>query len=105
MNWMREELGKYQNKADCAACDGHRLKPEALCVKLDGKHIGEVTALPIDKSLEWFQKLPKKLTKKQNQIADKILREILVRKMTCIFPQFKYYRANQPPYRNLAVGT
>ena len=75
-NWMREELGKYQNKADCETCGGARLKQEALCVKLDGKHVGEITALPIDAALNWFEKLPKTLTKKQKQIGAKILGEI-----------------------------
>ena len=78
-NWMRDELGKYQNKADCEACGGSRLKQEALCVKIGGKHVGEITALPIDKSLEWFEKLPKKLSKKQKQIGAKILNEITQR--------------------------
>ena len=41
-NWMREELGKYQAVSRCEVCDGARLKPEALAVKINGKHISEV---------------------------------------------------------------
>lgn len=74
--WMREEVGKYQNASDCEACGGSRLRAEALCVKIGGKHIGEITKLSIDQTLEWFEKLPKKLSKKHNAIADKILHEI-----------------------------
>src|SRR5690606_12498280 len=39
--WAREELGKYFADTPCAACNGYRLKPEALSVKVGGIHIGE----------------------------------------------------------------
>ena len=42
-DWAREELGKYFTDIPCEACNGYRLKPEALCVKIAGKHIGEVS--------------------------------------------------------------
>ncbi len=74
--WMREEIAKYKTASHCAACGGHRLKPEALCVKIGGKHIGETTMLSIDKAAEWFKTLESKLTKKQKEIAGKILKEI-----------------------------
>ncbi len=74
--WVREELEKYQAVAPCDACHGYRLKPEALAVKLDGWHISEVAELSIKKALDWFDHLPKTLTKKQQEIAVRILREI-----------------------------
>ena len=37
---VREELGKYQTVAPCEACSGYRLKPEALAVKIAGRHAG-----------------------------------------------------------------
>ena len=40
-DWAREEIGRYFTDIPCDACKGYRLKPEALCVKIDGKHIGE----------------------------------------------------------------
>src|SRR6266568_2541537 len=40
--WAREELQKYFADIPCDACKGFRLKPEALCVKIDGKHIGDI---------------------------------------------------------------
>src|ERR1700744_1603022 len=43
--WAREELAKYFSDVPCDACHGHRLKPEALCVKIGGKHNGEVNEL------------------------------------------------------------
>ena len=74
--WAREELEKFKNEHDCDACGGHRLKPEALCVKIGGLHIGEVTKFTIDAAHDWFSTINKKLTKKQQQIAEKILKEI-----------------------------
>lgn len=78
-NWMREEIARYQNNAPCSACSGSRLKREALCVKVGGKHIGEITELPVDKALEWFKVVSKKLSKKHQEISDKILKEICSR--------------------------
>ncbi|MEA2957318.1 MAG: excinuclease subunit, partial [Alphaproteobacteria bacterium] len=40
-DWAREEMAKYFTDIPCAACTGYRLKPEALCVKVGGLHIGE----------------------------------------------------------------
>ncbi|MGB0718975.1 MAG: excinuclease ABC subunit UvrA [Bdellovibrionales bacterium] len=56
-NSAREELAKYQNSAPCEACAGHRLKPEALAVKIDGKHISEVGTYSIEEAGEWFSTL------------------------------------------------
>ena len=75
-NSAREELSKYQNSAPCEACNGARLKPEALAVKIDGKNISEIGALSIEEASEWFEKVNKTLNKQQQQIAEKILKEI-----------------------------
>ncbi len=72
----REDLSKYQIMKNCDKCGGHRLKPQALAVKLDDKHIGEVANLSIGEAKDWFQSLDKKLTPKENEISRRILREI-----------------------------
>jgi len=74
--WVREELERYQNNAPCEACGGFRLKPEALSVKIAGRHIGEVCDLSIRKADAWFRDLDPKLTAKQREIATRILKEI-----------------------------
>ena len=74
--WLKEELGRYLGSAPCEACDGHRLKPEALAVKVAGRHIGEVTGLGIEAAAGWFEALPEQLSAKQNEIASRILKEI-----------------------------
>lgn len=72
----REELSKYQNVTHCHSCNGYRLKMESLCVKVGGLNIGEICALTIEKSAEWFDALPSKLTATQQKIAERILREL-----------------------------
>ncbi|MFT3937356.1 excinuclease ABC subunit UvrA [Rhodopseudomonas sp.] len=74
--WAREELGKYFSDVPCDACHGHRLKPEALCVKIGGKHIGEVSELSVKAAGDWFAKVPDVLNKQQSEIAVRILKEI-----------------------------
>jgi excinuclease ABC subunit A len=75
-NWVREELERYQSDQPCEACTGYRLKPQALAVKIAGMHIGEVTDMSIREAQRWFELLPEGLTKKQNEIAARILKEI-----------------------------
>ncbi len=74
--WAREDLQKYFTDVPCAACKGARLKPEALCVKIAGKTIADVSELSIRAAGEWVTTLPKDLTPKQTEIATRILKEI-----------------------------
>ena len=74
--WMREEIERFMAATPCPACGGYRLKPEALAVKIAGRHIGEVTELSIRKADLWFNELPAQLNEKQNEIAVRILKEI-----------------------------
>ncbi|MEK9685323.1 MAG: excinuclease ABC subunit UvrA, partial [Rhodospirillaceae bacterium] len=75
-SWLREELTKYQSHAPCTNCNGLRLKPEALSVKLDTLNISQVTNLSILEARDWFENLPKTLNGQQLQIASRILKEI-----------------------------
>ena len=74
--WVREELSRYQSDRPCPACNGYRLKPEALCVKISKRHIGEIAQLSIRDAGTWFETLPEALTDKQREIAVRILKEI-----------------------------
>ena len=74
--WVTEELSRYQSDQFCEACKGYRLKPQALAVKINGLHIGQVTEMSIRQAAAWFEALPSKLTAKQNEIAQRILKEI-----------------------------
>lgn len=75
-DWAREEIGRFMSETPCAACNGFRLKPEALAVKLDMRHIGEISQLSVKDALAWVSALPDRLSKKQNEIAPRILKEI-----------------------------
>jgi excinuclease ABC subunit A len=75
-DWAREEMAKYFTDIPCKACNGFRLKPEALCVKIGGLHIGEVAEMSIRRAGEWFTAIPEKLTRQQNEIAVRVLKEI-----------------------------
>ncbi len=73
---MREEIEKYMSAKPCLACGGYRLKPESLAVKIDGLHIGQVTEQSIRSAATWFDALPAKFTPTQQQIGERILKEI-----------------------------
>ena len=75
-DWAREEIGRYMSATPCSSCEGYRLKPEALCVKINKFHIGQVSMLSVKEAKRWFETLPELLTDKQNEIAGRILKEI-----------------------------
>jgi excinuclease ABC subunit A len=75
-DWKREEISQYQSDTKCERCNGHRLKDEALCVKIDGLHISEVTEKSIIDASHWFENLKNNLDKRQLKIAEHILKEI-----------------------------
>ena len=75
-DWKREEIAQYQSDTKCERCNGHRLKDEALCVKIDGMHISEVTEKSIADAAKWFENLKNNLDKRQIKIAEHILKEI-----------------------------
>ncbi|HEV3242773.1 MAG TPA: excinuclease ABC subunit UvrA [Methyloceanibacter sp.] len=75
-SWVRDELSRFQSNHPCQVCAGYRLKPQALAVKIDRLHIGQVADMSIREACRWFETLPAKLTPKQNEIAERILKEI-----------------------------
>jgi excinuclease ABC subunit A len=77
--WVREELSRYQADKPCAVCHGARLKPEALAVKVAGSNIAEASDLSIRAALAWFGTVFDTLTPQRQEIARRILREIVER--------------------------
>jgi excinuclease ABC subunit A len=77
--WVQEELERFQSEAPCEVCNGYRLKPEALSVKIGAIHIGQVCEMSIRHSDVWFRDIDKKLTAQQKEIAARILKEIRAR--------------------------
>ena len=60
----------------CPKCKGYRLRDEALCVKIDEKHIGQICELSIQETFLWCQKVIHQLSDYQRQIAMRIFKEI-----------------------------
>ncbi|MEZ0261767.1 MAG: excinuclease ABC subunit UvrA [Alphaproteobacteria bacterium] len=73
---IREDLDQYKVEHVCDTCKGYRLKPEALCVKVGGKHVGEASVMSIEAAHAWFGTLLEKMNKKDREIAVRILKEI-----------------------------
>ena len=78
-DWMRGNIERYQSEVKCPECKGNRLKEEALAVKIDNQHIGEVCKKSIKQLVVWFKTLDKKLTKKESTIAYRVLKELTER--------------------------
>ncbi|HJE41546.1 MULTISPECIES: excinuclease ABC subunit UvrA [Limosilactobacillus] len=76
-DFTREQMRKYMTELPCPVCHGYRLNQRALAVKIDGRNIGEVSALSISDSLEFFKSI--KLSAQKNEIAKPILKEIIDR--------------------------
>ncbi|MBV8568317.1 MAG: excinuclease ABC subunit UvrA, partial [Methylobacteriaceae bacterium] len=74
--WAREDISRFMSATPCEACGGYRLKPEALAVKIDGRHIGQVSELSVKAAVNWVVALPAALDAKRNEIAGRILKEI-----------------------------
>ncbi|MEG0450747.1 MAG: excinuclease ABC subunit UvrA, partial [Lysinibacillus sp.] len=73
-DYVREQMEKYMAQQSCPSCKGYRLKPETLAVKVENKHIGEITDYSIQDADAFFKSLS--LSEKDMQIARLILREI-----------------------------
>ena len=78
--WMREELAKFQTAQPCETCNGKRLNPKALSVKIPGPagptDIATPTQMSVADAKAWFLGLDGHLTDQQAQIAKAILKEI-----------------------------
>ncbi|MDE2198517.1 MAG: excinuclease ABC subunit UvrA [Rhodospirillales bacterium] len=77
--WVREEMSRYQAEKPCKVCLGARLKPEALAVRVAGSNIAEASELSIRAALAWFSDVLPTLTPQRQEIARRILREIVER--------------------------
>ena len=75
-DWKREEISQYQSDTKCEKCNGHRLKEEALCVKIHNLNISEVTNKSIHEAKKWFESLNTNLDQRQLKIAEHVLKEI-----------------------------
>ncbi|ALI32689.1 excinuclease ABC subunit UvrA [Weissella cibaria] len=73
-DFTREQMRGYMDELTCNACGGYRLNPAALSVKVGDKHIGQVSEMPVDKELEFFENVT--FGEQDSQIAAPIVKEI-----------------------------
>lgn len=73
-DYTREQMKLYMTELTCASCHGYRLNDEALSVKVDGKHIGEISNLSVGDSLSYFGDVS--FGEQEQMIAAPILKEI-----------------------------
>lgn len=74
---MRDFYEMYMSNMHCDECNGARLKPEILSIKINEKNINEITAMSIKNIQEFLKGLV--LTDTQAMVADMILKEINAR--------------------------
>ncbi|MDX5437089.1 MAG: excinuclease ABC subunit UvrA, partial [Pontibacter sp.] len=73
---IRSWVEDFAQTTTCPDCNGYRLKKESLHFKIDGKNIGELSVLDINKLAAWFEGLEERLSERQNVIAKELLKEI-----------------------------
>src|ERR1700753_2562123 len=78
-SWVQEDLERFQSESPCEVCNGYRLKPEGLAVKIGGRHVAQVCEQSIRNADTWFRDVDKKPTRQQQEIASRILKEIRAR--------------------------
>ena len=76
-DWARAKWADYLREIPCPACDGARLRPEVLAIKVHGKSIHDVAQISLGKSHEFFDSL--ELSEREGKIAAQVLREIRAR--------------------------
>ena len=69
-------LSRYRGRTTCPECNGHRLRKEAQYVKIQGKHIGELSSMPIIELKKWFEEAAPNFSLYEQQVAKRILIEI-----------------------------
>ena len=93
---LRDWVEKFMILKSCPSCNGARLKKESLWFKVDEKNISELSHLDLVKLQEWFTGIESRLSKKQNQIAKDILKEIRERLGFLLDVGLTYLSLNRP---------
>lgn len=86
-------LSRYRGRTTCTECNGYRLRKEALYIKINGKHIGELCEIPVKDLKVWFDEL--QLSKYDQQVGKRILIEIHNRLQTLLHVGLGYLTLNR----------
>ena len=76
-DWSRDRWAGYLREIPCPGCNGARLKPEVLAVKINEKSIADVAAMSLLESVKYFETID--LDERDAKIAAQVLREIRAR--------------------------
>ncbi|MGV3614548.1 MAG: excinuclease ABC subunit UvrA [Fimbriimonas sp.] len=74
--WVKQDLEQYMSTKPCPVCQGRRLKPEALSVKVAERDMSELTTMSIDSAMGWFDSLPAKMNARQMAIGERAVKEV-----------------------------
>ncbi len=86
-------LSRYRGRTSCPDCKGYRLRKEALYVKINDRHIGELCEMPVKELIHWFANI--QLTAHEREIAKRILIEIDLRLKTLMDVGLGYLTLNR----------
>ncbi|HLK28710.1 MAG TPA: excinuclease ABC subunit UvrA [Puia sp.] len=100
---LRAWVEKYMELKQCETCHGARLKKESLWFKVDEKNISELSGLNLNRLMDWFGGIEKRLSNKQNAIAKDVLKEIRERIQFLLDVGLTYLSLNRPS-RTLSGG-
>jgi len=73
---VKYEIERLMRNAPCHACNGRRLKKEALCVTVGGKNIWELCDMSVEGIFDFIDRTSENFTKTEHLIADAIVKEI-----------------------------
>lgn len=88
-------LSRYRGRALCPECKGYRLRKEALYVKINDMHIGQLGELPIKDLREWFRQTEARLSEHDRAVGKRILLEINHRVKTLLDVGLGYLTLNR----------
>ncbi|MGD8457151.1 MAG: excinuclease ABC subunit UvrA, partial [Anaerolineales bacterium] len=97
-NYQRDRIMEFMNDRPCPACQGARLRPEALAVTVDGQNILEVTEWPVVDTLKWAKRLngsKSPLSKRGKIIAKRVLKELSERLQFMVDVGLEYLTLNR----------
>tara|TARA_B100001093_G_C26835833_1_gene1018309 strand:- start:92 stop:2944 length:2853 start_codon:yes stop_codon:yes gene_type:complete len=100
---IRKWAEQYMEQETCPSCNGYRLKKESLSFKIDGLHIGQISAMNINSLFQWLEDIEGRLSIKQNEIAVEVLKEIRERISFLLDVGLDYLSLDRPA-RSLSGG-
>jgi excinuclease ABC subunit A len=100
---IRRWSEQYMEQETCTTCQGYRLRIESLSFKIDGLHIGQLSAMNMGSLNQWLVNIESRLSNKQNEIAVEVLKEIRERISFLLDVGLDYLSLDRPA-RSLSGG-